>query len=318
MKICKCIAVLLVVCGLTVGMGTVSAAAEEEWSWANYGFSDLAIANPDPFDATSYLIGGYVATVNYKHLLPESYIYRASILLDTEGVAVRFRFSWTNSEQGFKAVADLSDGIAIYPMDESLDIVIVTEGGEERFSFPVPGAYDYMKANDYCVMDDGSILTVSLCGKVVAILKLSGAQKVGRLTYYEAITVTDGDGYVYGRVTGTRVLTEKGYVGYSSAKDRALILVKEHSIAEADIAFEDLPEERETVEGWIPETEAKVTETVTEPATSSETEDVTVAPTETETETDIPTAAEGCGGMLGMGAGLLVAGGALVLGKKKD
>ncbi len=299
MKKKKSLAAAVAAVALTVGLGGALAVSAAEWSWANYGFSGTAIANPDPFDKESYLIGGYVTTVNHLNPLPGSYEYDAHLILDTEGVAIRFRFSWVNTEPGYKAVADLADGIAIYPMDESLDIAIVTEGGVVRYSFPTPGKYDYMKANHFRVWDDGETMAVMLCEKTVARLSFSGTRTVGGKTCYTDITVTDGDGYVYGRLSDPLVLREGGYVGYSSQKDRALILVEDHSLAEADIDFGELPAEKETTEGWVPETEPRETEpapvesdTLSETAPVTETVSETVPETadETPTETDTPTA----------------------------
>ncbi len=331
---------------LSVGFCGVLTASASEWSWANYGFSGTAIANPDPFDSESYLIGGYVATINYLHPLPASYEYDAHLILDTEGVAIRFRFSWVNTEPGYKAVADLTDGIAIYPMDESLDIAIVTESGMVRYSFPVPGQYDYMKANRFRVWDDGETMAVMLCDKTVARLHCSGTRTVGGKTCYTNITVTDKDGYVYGRIADPLVLRDGGYVGYSSQESRALILVEDHTLIEADIDIGDLPAEKETTEGWTPETEPRETEPAAIPETIPETEPITETilenePTtvpettpETVTETSADSRPEsvtsaattaeepegGCGGMIGAtGAVLLSAAAAAVtLGKKKS
>ncbi len=323
-------------------LGVLPASAADDWSWANYGFSGSAIANPDPFDKSSYLIGGYVATINHQYPLAESYVYNASIILDTEGVAIRLRFSWANTEPGYKAVADLSDGIAIYPMDESLDIAVVTESGVKRFSFPVPAAYDYMKANEFQVMDNGSYMSVSVAGKTVAALRFSEPRTVLGKTCYGNVTVTDGNGYVYGRITDSLVLESGGYAGYSSQNDRALILVKAHSLAAADIAFDAIPEEKETTEGWVPETEPRETEPESVPVTETEAETAPVAESETEavtepvaedtvpatdapetlpaSEAETDTSDGGCGGMIGAGAAILMSAtaAAFVLGRKND
>ncbi len=334
MKCRKTSAILLILTLLMLTCLTIlPAAADDAWSWANYGFSGTAIANPDPFEKTSYLIGGYVTTVNHLNPLPQSYVYRSAIVLDTEGVAIRFRFSWTNSEPGYKAVADLADGIAIYPMDESLDILIVAEDGTHRFSFPAPAAYDYMKANDYTVMDDGQYMTVSVAGKTVAILRYSGTRTAGGKTCYEGVTVTDGSGYVYGRISSPLVLTDGGYAGYSSQESKALILVKSHTLSEADIDF-DIPEEKETTDGWVPETEAPLTESVTEPENEPETEGETAAASENTTtaasetsalsaapETDVADTASGCDSVIAGGAALLLPAAAFAVTmrcKKKD
>ncbi len=341
---------LIAVCAIGFG-GIVSTSADDEWSWANYGFSDTAIANPDLFEKTSYLIGGYVATVNYLNPLPDSYIYNGTIVLDTEGVALRTRFSWVNTESGYKSVADFSDGIAIYPMDESIDIAIVTAAGVQRFSFPVPAAYDCMKANDFMIMDDGSHMVLTVCRKSIAVLKFDGTRNANGQTYYANITVTDGNGYVYGRLTDSLVLKNGGYIGYSSQVDRALILVKEHSLNGADIAFDAFPEEKETTEDWVPETEPRETEEITEPETSpetvtdssaatvpetnpetipetiSETQSETVAQSDSapvttaDTNPPVATAPEsGCGSVMGTGTLLLMSvfAAAAILGKKKE
>ncbi len=317
---------------VSLGGGTASAA---EWSWANYGFSGTAIANPDPFDPSSYLIGGYVASINHQNPLGESYVYDADIIPDTEGVALRFRFGWVNTEAGYRAVADLQNGIAVYPMDESLDVAVVTESGVQRYSFPVPAAYDYMSVNDYTVKDNGSAALIEVCGKPVAMLKFDGTRTVGGATYFTNVTVTDANGYVYGRCTDSLVLASGGYAGYSSQENRALILVKQHTLSSEPVDI-TLPAEKETEEGWVPETEAPETipETLPAPlpesdtdATSAdeiqappqpETQPETAPTSETNPETALPSPDGGCASAAGgIGAGLLsAAAAAVVLGKK--
>ncbi len=270
------IAAVMMAIGVSVSL-PVSAA--DDWSWANYGFSGTAIANPDPFEPTHYLIGGYVASVHYLHPISGSYVYHSNLILDTEGVAIRFRFHWVNSEPGYRAVADMTTGIAVYPMDESIDVAVVTAGGIERFRFPTPAAYDYMTANEFRIMDNGETLFVEVCGKTVAILKFDGVQTMGGIPYIQRLTITDGNGYVYGRLNDTRVLAEECHMGYSSQQDRALILVQSHTLKDADFDA-SLPEEKETDENWVPETEVIETESDTE------TDSITETQLETESETE--------------------------------
>ena len=337
MRLNKKLTLTAAICLLvTVFCGSLTVSADE-WSWASYGFSGTAIANPDPLEPTSYLIGGYVSTVHHQHPLTSSYVYKSNIILDTEGVAIRFRFSWANTEPGYKAVADLKDGIAIYPMDKSIDLAIATEGDVTRFSFPVPAMYDYMSANEFLVMDNSDAMTISVSGKTVAILKFSGTRSSGGKTCYESITVTDGNGYVYGRVSDTLVLSQGGYAGYSSQKDRALILVKDHSLEDKTVDFDQLPTEKETEAGWVPETETipethetvetqapTVTETEgqeTEHSTESAVDSVSEAATVPESirrdsETSSADKDKGCASMIHISALLLTLAGAVVLRKK--
>ncbi len=280
----------LVAAVLVLGIGGMISALASEWNWAGYGFSGTAVAGSDPFEKTSYLIGGYVATVNHLNPTPDSYIFDSNLVLDTEGVAIRFRFSWANTEPGFKAIADLAEGIAVYPMDDSLDVAVATADGVERYSFPVPAAYDYMSANNFTIKDNSSEMLIELCGKTVAILKFGDVESVDGKNTFADITVTDGNGYVYGRLTDARVMADNCYMGYSSQVDKALIQIKWHALESA--TFEaTLPEEKETTEGWTPETES-VTETETETESVTETQTETESVTETETETESVTETE--------------------------
>ncbi len=340
MKKRRSIAAAVAVIALTVGVAGAVSASASEWSWASYGFSGTAIANPDPFENTSYLIGGYVTTVNHQNPLTDSYVYDGEIILDTEGVALRFRFGWENTEPGYKAVADLSNGIAIYPLDESLDVAIVTESGVQRYSFPVPAAYDYMSANRFTIQDNGEHMVIRLCDRTVAVLRFDGTRTVGSAEYFSNITVSDGNGYIYGRCVDSLVLTKGCYAGYSSQESRALILVKEHSLESAEFEF-TAPEEKETEEGWKPETEARETLPQTEPVTPPESGTETELETETEAspetlpettvdtlpETNAETVADtaapamdgGCAGALGAtGAVLMSAAAAAAVMKRKS
>ncbi len=276
----KKLILLVVVCTFLFVFCTLISSAEEAWSWANYGFSGTAIANPDPFDTSSYLIGGYVASVNHSHPLPPSYVYQSSIILDTEGVAIRFRFDWSNTEAGYKAVADLNSGIAIFPMDESLDVAIATADGVQRFSFPIPATYDKMSVNSYTVRDDGSSMIIEVCDKTIAILNYTDVRESGQINYIASITVLNGSGYVYGRCNDTLVRYDNTYVGYSSQNSRALILVKEHTLREESFA-NPLPDEKETTEGWMPETE-----TLPESETLIQTDAVSSSDTDIEDQTE--------------------------------
>ncbi len=300
-----------------IGIPVVSAA--DDWDWINYGFSGTAVVGFDPVETSTRLIGGYVATVRKAGYTPASYIYHSKLVLDTEGVALRFRLSWVNTEAGFRAVADLADGVAVYPMDKSIDVAVTTPDGLLRCSFPAPRGYDYLAANDFTIKDNGSCMIVTVNGKTVAILRFEGTHSENGHTYVNGVTLTDGNGYIYGRCEKSLVLAENSYLAYSSQSDRALIAVMEHELTET--TFDDpIPEAKETEAGWVPETEPEI-----ESATGAveETEAVTDPLAETVDETSAVGTSTGentgCGSAVGVGVPILLLGAAVTLFcRKKD
>ncbi len=323
-------AILLATCLASI----VPASAADGWNgWGAWGFSGTAIANDDPTNPTSRLIGGTVTTVMAdRHLVAgQDYTYTASVILDTEGVALRTRAHWVNSEAGFRELVDMKTGLAVYPMDESIDVAVVTAAGVKRCSFPTPHGYDIYAANAFTLRDSGDAIAVDVCGRPVAILKLDGTRKADGHTYVQTVTVMNPEGYVYARVSDTCVLADAYYIAYSSEASRALIEVTEHALTLDEVTV-DLPTEQETSADWTPETAPPVTEPVTEPATEPATAEVTAPVTEapatetlsapvaepTPTETDAPRSSGCAAALTGSAALALVAGAAIVLRKKHD
>ncbi len=333
-------AILLCTCLALV----VPVAAADDWSgWGAWGFSGTAIANDDPTKPTSRLIGGVVSTIDANHRLAagQSYTYTASVILDTEGVALRTRVHWVNSEAGFREVMEMKTGIAIYPMDESIDVAVTTASGVKRCSFPTPYGYDILAANEFTLLDSGDAIAVKVCGKTVALLGLDGTRQADGHTYVRDVTVMNADGYVYARLTDTCVLSDAFYITYSSEASRALIEVTEHTLTLADVTV-TLPAEQETSADWTPETAPPVTapetEEPTEPAAETTAAPATEAPTAPATEvpttpaTEVPTtpaeestspetdapAQSGCGAAIAGSALAALAAVAIALKKKPE
>ncbi len=314
----------------------VPVSAADSWDgWGAWGFSGTAIANDDPTKPTSRLIGGTVTTVNAdcRFASGQDYTYTAGIILDTEGVALRTRVHWVNSEAGFREVVDQKTGISVYPMDESIDVAVVTATGVVRYSFPTPYGYDILAVNAFAIRDSGEAIFIDVCGQTIAILKLDGTRKADGHTYVQTVTVMNGDGYVYGRLSDTCVLADAFYIAYSSEASRALIEVTAHTLSAEDVTV-TLPSEQETSADWVPETAPPVTESATEPVTEPATElpippdteaptapatETTAAPT-TELSSDETDAAKsaGCGSVLAGSTALALAAAAFVLRKKHE
>ncbi len=261
-----------------------------DWNgWVNWGFSSSAIGEMDPVEPTSRLICGAISSVKYDAYLPASYVYTAKIFTDTEGVAARFRFNWSNTVAGFEGMVNLADGMAIYLMNESIDVAIATESGIRQYSFPAPSGYDAHETNELTVKDTGEAIFILVNGKTVAALSLQGTHTVNGMICVEQVTVMDKDGHVYGRITDSLLLASKCYFGYSSQDKYGCILVKEHRLSTE--AIEDtLPTETETEEGWVPETQPPETETqpseteTQPPETETQPSETETQPSETETQ----------------------------------
>ncbi len=256
-----------------------------DWSgWVNWGFSAGAIGEMDAVEPTSRLICGAISSVKYDAYLPASYVYTAKIFTDTEGVAARFRFNWSNTVAGFEGMVNLADGMAIYLMNESIDVAIATESGIRQYSFPAPSGYDAHETNELTVKDTGEAIFILVNGKTVAALSLQGTHTVNGVICVDQVTVMDKDGHVYGRITGSLLLTSKCFFGYSSQDKYGCILVKEHRLS-AEAIEDTLPTETETEEGWTPETETQPPETETQPPeTETQPPETETQPSETETQ----------------------------------